>query len=615
MPLYSGYDANEKAEAEDGEGMAWSMEMQGDEPAVQRYGEAERVGRGVEAGADEEAQESLLRGGAEGIFVAHRSDGSPRKGRRGAHSRSTRRCCVIVVPAALLLTLLLALLSNSNRSAQAAKPAVEIEAEGSANATSFSPIDALVDPSVFQLGASGSEWDVSQAVRTRTYDWTISEVIAAPAGVSKRMLVVNGHSPGPTIEANVGDRIVVRVENRMMNGTAIHWHGQPLSGAGQNYMDGTSGVSQCPIPPGASFTYEWTVRTSGTYWWHAHFEGQYSDGLYGALILHDPKDHLQLIHAGSRAKEEMPSESALIAQQSRYHHDRVILMSDIWNDLSGAYLEGYMSFEGPPGGVQGDEPVPDCGIVNGIGHCAGGLQHSPASLPVLPDKTYRLRLLNVGSLAEIRFEIEGHSLIVVEADGTEVVPHSVKSITLAVAQRYSVLVQMDRGAERQRKWRIKADLSDSMFGYEPEHLIKEQAMVLQYEQPVKHDEPEGSTASLPVPDHQIDQSLDPSALVPLIPIAAPNKVDRQETLLVSFGLTSSSVYRAFFNETSWEMPPANGSSVMALRKQKPYPDQLVFKNDQTIVMDLIINNEDEGDHPMHIHVSNTSGFTLTTRKV
>lgn len=70
----------------------------------------------------------------------------------------------------------------------------------------------LVDPSQFVLSPS---FNVNAPPQQREYNWTLSEIISDPAGISKTMLVVNGISPGPTIEANVGDSIVVHVTNNM----------------------------------------------------------------------------------------------------------------------------------------------------------------------------------------------------------------------------------------------------------------------------------------------------------------------------------------------------------------------------------------------------------------
>jgi FtsP/CotA-like multicopper oxidase with cupredoxin domain len=77
--------------------------------------------------------------------------------------------------------------------------------------------------------------------RTREYNWTVSELPGAPDGVQRQMLVVNGQYPGPLIEANEGDRIIVHVTNNLQNTTAIHWHG--ILQNGTNYMDGTTGIS------------------------------------------------------------------------------------------------------------------------------------------------------------------------------------------------------------------------------------------------------------------------------------------------------------------------------------------------------------------------------------
>jgi FtsP/CotA-like multicopper oxidase with cupredoxin domain len=75
-----------------------------------------------------------------------------------------------------------------------------------------------------------------------------------------------GQYPGPTIEANDGDTIIVNVQNDMSIGTTIHWHG--IFQTGTPWMDGPAGITQCPILAGSSFTYEFTINGQyGTYWW------------------------------------------------------------------------------------------------------------------------------------------------------------------------------------------------------------------------------------------------------------------------------------------------------------------------------------------------------------
>lgn len=67
-------------------------------------------------------------------------------------------------------------------------------------------------------------------------------------------LLANGEFPGPTIEANWGDIIEVKVTNNIEGeGTSLHWHG--ILQKSSMWMDGVPGYDQCPIAPGASFTY------------------------------------------------------------------------------------------------------------------------------------------------------------------------------------------------------------------------------------------------------------------------------------------------------------------------------------------------------------------------
>ena len=102
------------------------------------------------------------------------------------------------------------------------------------------------------------DWDLHAPPRVREYHWTIQEIEANPDGVFRPMLTINGLFPGELIRCNEGDTIVVNVENKGSNATSIHWHG--LFQNGTNWMDGTPGVTQCPIAPGRKFRYEFTVE-------------------------------------------------------------------------------------------------------------------------------------------------------------------------------------------------------------------------------------------------------------------------------------------------------------------------------------------------------------------
>ncbi|THH31935.1 hypothetical protein EUX98_g2246 [Antrodiella citrinella] len=60
-----------------------------------------------------------------------------------------------------------------------------------------------------------------QASQTRNYFFSMTEATGSPDGVQKPMLVVNGMHPGPTIEANQGDRVVANVTNHLPNTTQL----------------------------------------------------------------------------------------------------------------------------------------------------------------------------------------------------------------------------------------------------------------------------------------------------------------------------------------------------------------------------------------------------------
>ena len=92
----------------------------------------------------------------------------------------------------------------------------------------------------------------------------------------------NGSAPGPTIQANQGDRVRVILDNHLPEPTSMHWHGLeiPIS------MDGMPGISQEPVKPGERYVYEFTLHQAGTFFYHSHMAMQEMTGMLGAFILH-----------------------------------------------------------------------------------------------------------------------------------------------------------------------------------------------------------------------------------------------------------------------------------------------------------------------------------------
>lgn len=95
----------------------------------------------------------------------------------------------------------------------------------------------------------------------------------------------NGEIPGSPIRLSLGQRLDVKVENRLTEPTAVHWHGIRLP----NAMDGVAGLTQKAILPTESFQYSFTPPDAGTYWYHSHMNAyeQVGRGLYGPLIIEE----------------------------------------------------------------------------------------------------------------------------------------------------------------------------------------------------------------------------------------------------------------------------------------------------------------------------------------
>ena len=144
-----------------------------------------------------------------------------------------------------------------------------VRVEAPATARGDRPLEARLDGGVkvFQLEAAVTAWNILPDVRVSAYAF-------------------NGQVPGPRIRVTEGDRVRFVVRNSLPEPTTIHWHGLILP----NAMDGPADITQAPIPPGGSFTYEFTTRQAGTFFYHSHNrpDRQQALGLYGALIIDPP---------------------------------------------------------------------------------------------------------------------------------------------------------------------------------------------------------------------------------------------------------------------------------------------------------------------------------------
>jgi FtsP/CotA-like multicopper oxidase with cupredoxin domain/plastocyanin len=134
--------------------------------------------------------------------------------------------------------------------------------------------NVVLEPEVQEDGTL--QWELTASViQWETEPGTLVEAYA-----------YNGMVPGPQLRAEVGDRIRIILHNDLPVPTTIHSHGLFVPPE----MDGVPVISQPAVMPGESFTYEYTLRNSGSHMYHSHFmaEEQVPMGLLGAFIVTDP---------------------------------------------------------------------------------------------------------------------------------------------------------------------------------------------------------------------------------------------------------------------------------------------------------------------------------------
>lgn len=214
----------------------------------------------------------------------------------------------------------------------------------------------------------------------------------------------DGTVPGPVLRARQSERLRVTVENALDAPTTVHWHGLRLP----NAMDGVPHLTQDPIAPGATFSYEFDLPDAGTFWYHPHMQSaeQVGRGLYGALIVEE-------------------------AAPPRVDDDLIWALDD-WR------------------------LTPEAGIAGDFGHRhdqshAGRLGNTvtingtvPGAIPLRPGARVRLRLINVANARIFGLDFGALAPSIVALDGQPVTPHAPEGglVTLAPAQRADLILDI-----------------------------------------------------------------------------------------------------------------------------------------------------------------------------
>jgi FtsP/CotA-like multicopper oxidase with cupredoxin domain len=222
----------------------------------------------------------------------------------------------------------------------------------------------------------------------------------------------DGGLPGPEIRVKRGERVKVRLINALEEATSIHWHGVRID----NAMDGVSGLTQDPVPPGGTFDYDFVAPDAGTYWYHAHNKSwnQVGRGLYGPLIV----------------EEEEPVFDR--------DHDLMLIMDD-WrlNDDGRLDTESFGSLmDWSHGGRLGNWLT-----VNG---------KSNPSFALKAGEAYRIRLVNASNARVLELDPDSIGGQVIGYDGqvlTAAERTTAQALVIAPAQRVDLVVVPEAGRD------------------------------------------------------------------------------------------------------------------------------------------------------------------------
>ncbi|KAJ7101875.1 Cupredoxin [Mycena epipterygia] len=236
------------------------------------------------------------------------------------------------------------------------------------------------------------------------YDIVVENVRVAPDGFP-RDAIQAGAFPGQLIIANKGDVLHLNVTNKLTNPTmrrstsiARHISGSHSNRGRVRLLRDVSIVSLTPnnsaqrlIDLALSLNFPLLGQT-GTYWFHSHLSTQYIDGERGTLVIYGMQTKL----------------------------------------IKCDFLPSHLN-----------EPVPDSGLIKGVGRYVGGPAIPSAVVNGIKGKKYRFWVINIAGYAAFTFFIDGHTFDVIETDGIATEPLTVTSFLIHAAQRYSVVLRAD----------------------------------------------------------------------------------------------------------------------------------------------------------------------------
>ncbi len=271
------------------------------------------------------------------------------------------------------------------------------------------------------------------------YNLDIDYKIVNFANKNIKTLAINNQIPAPLIKAREGDILRVTFNNKLDEETSIHWHGILLP----NDQDGVPYLTTMPIRAHTSFTYEFPIIQSGTYWYHSHTNLQEQQGLYGPLVF--------LPKTSEKYKEDLVimfsdwsnENSNTIWRHLKIDDDYYSLKKDTVQSWLKVLQHGKSAIKNRLKSAWTRMGPMDVSDVGYDAFLVNGSQKISYSKYKKGDKVL-LRLINGSASTYFNVEFAGGSMEIIAADGLNVKPIKVEKLKIAIAETYDVLVTLPK---------------------------------------------------------------------------------------------------------------------------------------------------------------------------
>ena len=298
--------------------------------------------------------------------------------------------------------------------------------------------------SMFYAGIVGLSLAATNAAPVSAGEYTLSvdSVEINTGDFTRTGIGYNGKTPGPVLRFKEGEDVTIKVTNNLNESTSIHWHGLILP----YQQDGVPGISYDGIEPGETFTYQFPIVQSGTYWFHSHSGFQEPDGAYGAIVIEPKKREpfkfdrdyvVQLTDAHPHNGNRIMRNLKLSAD---YYNRKQETISDFFSDAGKSSFSEALEDRLMWGDMR---MLPnDIEDVQGFTPLINGKSSSQNWIGTFtPGERVRLRFINSSAMAYFDIRVPGLKMTVIQADGNNVQPVTVDELRIGVAETYDVIVQ------------------------------------------------------------------------------------------------------------------------------------------------------------------------------